>query len=161
MSFVSSWILSIVGVVIIGVIIDLIMPDGQMSKYIKGIVAIVTVLVIVLPLPKLANKEINFDFNSSIVLDSELIYSINENKIEQLNILVEKRLEENGYKNVDVFINADLYSYELKIEGVFVDLSQAVINEEMANIDKYTTDIKGIVREVLEVEEEDILIDGR
>lgn len=161
MSFVSSWILSIVGVVVVGVIIDLIMPDGQMSKYIKGIVAIVTVLVIVLPLPKLANQEISFDFNTNIAIDSELIYTINENKVEQLNDILEKKLDENGYGNIEVSINADLYSYDLKIEKVFVDLSQAVINEEITNIDKYTTDIKSIVKEVLKVEEDDILIDGR
>lgn len=161
MSFVSSWILSIVGVVVVGVIIDLIMPDGQMSKYIKGIVAIFTVLVIVLPLPKLANQEISFDFNTNIAIDSELIYTINENKVEQLNDILEKKLDENGYGNIEVSINADLYSYDLKIEKVFVDLSQAVINEEITNIDKYTTDIKSIVKEVLKVEEDDILIDGR
>ena len=161
MSFVSSWILSIVGVVVVGVIIDLIMSDGQMSKYIKGIVAIVTVLVIVLPLPKLANQEISFDFNTNIAIDSELIYTINENKVEQLNDILEKKLDENGYGNIEVSINADLYSYDLKIEKVFVDLSQAVINEEITNIDKYTTDIKSIVKEVLKVEEDDILIDGR
>ncbi len=32
-----GWILSIVGIVFIGVILDIILPDGKTSKYIKHI----------------------------------------------------------------------------------------------------------------------------
>ena len=161
MSFVSAWILSIAGVVVVGVIIDLILPDGQMTKYIKGVVAIITVLVIVTPLTAISSNDVSFNIDNNIVIDNELIYTINENKIQELNDMIEERLESSGYDNVDIIISADLYSYELQIEKVFVDLSQVVINEDLANIDKYTTDIKNIIRAVLNVGEEDILIDGK
>ena len=161
MSFVSAWILSIAGVVVVGVIIDLILPDGQMTKYIKGVVAIITVLVIVTPLTAISSNDVSFNIDNNIVIDNELIYTINENKIQELNDIIEERLESSGYDNVDIIISADLYSYELQIEKVFVDLSQVVINEDLANIDKYTTDIKNIIRAVLNVGEEDILIDGK
>ena len=33
----TSWILSIVGIVLLGVLIDLILPNGEIQKYIKSI----------------------------------------------------------------------------------------------------------------------------
>ena len=65
MSSVSAWILSIAGIICISVLLELIMPEGQMNKYIKNIFSFVIVLVIILPLPKL----INSDFDSSSMYD--------------------------------------------------------------------------------------------
>ena len=38
-STLSAWILSIAGIVLLSVLVELILPAGSMSKYIKGIFA--------------------------------------------------------------------------------------------------------------------------
>ena len=58
----SIWITSIVGVVTLGVLLDIIVPEGEINKYIKAVFALVTVLVIVAPLPRLI--EADFDIGN-------------------------------------------------------------------------------------------------
>ena len=67
MNGISSWIMAIVGVSVLGVLVDLVMPNGQTKKYIKGIFAFIVVLVIISPLPNLLNK------NFSKSLDLHLV----------------------------------------------------------------------------------------
>ena len=50
----SGWVLSVTAVVCLTVLLDIIMPDGQMKKYVKGIVSIIVIFVIVTPLASLA-----------------------------------------------------------------------------------------------------------
>ncbi len=42
----SAWLLSIVGVVSLGVLIELLLPEGENSKYIKGIFSVIVIFVI-------------------------------------------------------------------------------------------------------------------
>ena len=58
MSQVSMWVLSIVSIVLIGVLIEVILPQGKTNKILKSVVAVVSVLVIVSPL-----KNLDIDMN--------------------------------------------------------------------------------------------------
>ncbi len=83
----SGWILSIAGVICISVIVELVMPDGQMNSYIKKILSFIIVLVIILPLPKLLKTEIDlnniFDYSENIEVDKDYLYQLNLNKIKR------------------------------------------------------------------------------
>ncbi|MGN0796591.1 MAG: stage III sporulation protein AF [Christensenellales bacterium] len=46
----QAWVLSIVGVVVLGVLIDVILPDGESAKYIKGVFGVVAVITIISPI---------------------------------------------------------------------------------------------------------------
>lgn len=63
--------MSIVGVVAIGVLLDILLPSGEINKYIKGVFGIVVVFVIIIPLPKLVKGDfINFfDASQDIKID--------------------------------------------------------------------------------------------
>ena len=50
----SGWLIGIVGVVSLGVLIEVLLPEGENSKYIRGIFSIIVIFVIISPLPKLA-----------------------------------------------------------------------------------------------------------
>ncbi len=52
----NAWLLSIVGVVSLGVLLEILLADGETSKYIKGVFALAVVLVLVAPIPKFLNK---------------------------------------------------------------------------------------------------------
>ena len=52
----SAWVLSIVGIVVLTLMVDIIIPEGKTGKYIKGVFAMLTVFVIAMPLPKIFNN---------------------------------------------------------------------------------------------------------
>ena len=70
----NEWIMSIVGITALGVLMDILLPEGETSKYIKGIFALFTVFVIIYPLPKIING--NFDYNFLFNIFSELEWKI-------------------------------------------------------------------------------------
>ncbi len=81
----SGWILSIVGVVAVGVLVDILLDDKDLGKYIKGIFGIIVVLVILDPLPKMLKNNKKVDFNqksSNIEMDKGAYSAIWENNIE-------------------------------------------------------------------------------
>ena len=134
----TAWILSIAGVTILSVAVDLILPSGQTAKYIKNIFAFVMILVIISPLPALikGNFNVNDIFESEeIVLQEDYIYQVNRDKLTALEEEIASSLEEKGIKNVVVTINADIFQIEMKILEVNVDLSDLVIDENSGHID--------------------------
>ena len=134
----TSWILSIAGVTILSVVVDLILPSGQTAKYIKNIFAFVMILVIISPLPALikGNFNVNDIFESEeIVLQEDYIYQVNRDKLTALEEEITSSLEEKGIKHVVVTINADIFQIEMKILEVNVDLSDLVIDENSGHID--------------------------
>ncbi|MBQ8614967.1 MAG: stage III sporulation protein AF, partial [Clostridia bacterium] len=56
----TGYILSILGIVVAGVFIDIIVPSGSINKYIRGIYSIFVVAVLVSPIMKLLNKTNDF-----------------------------------------------------------------------------------------------------
>ena len=136
---ISNWILSIAGVVMLSVLLDLFLPEGKSNSFIKTIFNFVIILVIITPLPQLLNKEFDtitmFDDNQ-IVLQQDYIYQLNRDKLTMLETRIEDTLDSKGYKYIDVSISADIFVIEMKIERIFVDLGNLVIqhNEENINI---------------------------
>lgn len=59
----QAWVLSVVAVIVLGVLLEIVLPDGKVAKYAKGAFSLVVVLVLVAPLPKLLKTDWNFDFS--------------------------------------------------------------------------------------------------
>ncbi|MBO4554630.1 MAG: stage III sporulation protein AF [Clostridia bacterium] len=59
----QAWVLSVVAVIVLGVLLEIVLPSGKVAKYAKGAFSLVVVLVLVAPLPKLLKTEWNFDFS--------------------------------------------------------------------------------------------------
>lgn len=137
MSEISAWIMSVAGISILSVIVDLIMPNGQTKKYIKGIFAFVIVLVVISPLPSLINKNFKIDdiFQDKINIQENYVYEVNRIKIENLEESILKDLSNSGLKGVNININANIFTTDLEINTIFVDLSQVVINPNLQHID--------------------------
>ncbi|MBQ8908907.1 MAG: stage III sporulation protein AF [Clostridia bacterium] len=161
-SAVSSWILSIAGVVCLSVLIELVLPDGQMNRYIKGTFSFVIVLVIISPIPKLLNSNYDvsklFNYDETYMLDENYLYQLNLNKLNKLQEDVTAEAYSNGYKNVKVYIDADIFDSHLNISSVYVDLSELVIsqNAEHRDITKIKQHITNLVQQFIEIDEEKI-----
>ena len=158
----SSWVLSIAGIVLLSTLVELILPDGQMNKYIKGIMAFIIVFVIVSPIPKLIGQGDNwgvFNFTNSINYDEETLNQINLEKIEAIKNEIITGSEKLGYKNIKVKVNAQTNTSKLEIKTIYVDLTQLVIltNAEHKDISKIKKDITAIVVKCVNIKEENVL----
>lgn len=67
----GAWIISITGVICLGILLDIVLPDGKTTKYIRGAFSLIVILVIVSPLPSLMKKEWKFSFDDSAFSSSE------------------------------------------------------------------------------------------
>ena len=155
----GGYLLSILGVVILGVVIDVILPSGSTSKYISGIFAIVVMFVIISPvLTWVKNGYSIKDYFTlqDISLDEKLLYNINNAKFNELEKEIEQELSDNGYTNVKVDIQFSTDATNVKISQFLVDLSNLVINENCVNINKYVY-IRQVVLSKLNITKEVIV----
>lgn len=128
----NAWLLSIVGVVSLGVLLEILLADGETSKYIKGVFALAVVLVLVAPIPKFLNKnfDINEFFGDEIVAQSTFLQSVNERRnterenkvlaeLKKSNIPAEKvrvyylRGDLDYIDVVKVYLNGDCDNYKI------------------------------------------------
>ena len=79
MSGFSGWVLSIVGMCVLSVLIELILPEGQTRKYIKAIYSFFLIVVIIAPLPKLVRGDFDLEkiiTTEEVELQEDFIYQM-------------------------------------------------------------------------------------
>jgi len=101
----TAWLLSIVGIVALGVLLEILLDEGETAKYIKGVFAIAVVLVIVAPLPKLFNSDWTFDE----------LFGANEYEI---NGAFVDNIESSRLEELERFVLKELLDMELDVERV-------------------------------------------
>lgn len=157
----ASYILSIVGVVFLGVLIDVIMPDGEMNKYVKGVFSIIALCVILSPIPKLFKKDFDignlFYDSAAVQVDADFLEATNKQLKNQFENALVAKLKDAGFDCIKVEILCDMSNYNFEIKKVIIDISKMVINANLPHINKYT-EIKDITTKYLNVEESDIVI---
>ena len=161
MNGLSVWVLSIVGIAFTGVFVDIIMPEGKMNKYVKGVFALVSLLVIISPVAKIIDegftiKDVFYNENATMI-DKDFVDATNKQIKESLENSLEAKLANAGFMQVDVEIKVNLDNQDFEIEKIIVDISKMVINSNMVHINKYT-EIKGVVINYINVEESDVII---
>lgn len=155
----SGWLLSVAGISLLSVLIDVVLPNGQTNKYIKGIIAFCMVFVIISPIPALLKSDFDLDkifTSSTIEVEKEFIYQVNRTRLTYLQSQITSELEM-LLPNVKVVVNGDIFEMEMKIKNVFVDLSNLVINENNKHINIRKT-VEDGVKKHIEIEEEKIII---
>ena len=164
-SSISEWLLSIAGIICISVVVELILPEGQINKYIKGIMSFLVTFIIILPLPKLLNSQKDysniFDYEHSIEVDEDYLYQLNLDKVNSLKNDIEREISQMGYSNIQVYISCDIFESKLNFSSITVDISELVITEnaEHNDIAKIKKDIVEIIQKYIKLDEEAILYD--
>ena len=117
----SGWVLSVTAVICLTVLLDIIMPDGQMKKYVKGIVSIIVIFVIITPLASIAVGEFGLT-KGNITIDSDMLDNLEstsdryrETQLEAMlsddDITADVKIEnDNGKKKVEVIIQNQVLS---------------------------------------------------
>ncbi len=139
MSEFNVYIMSVVGAVCLGSLTDIVLPEGETKKYVKGIIALIVFAIMISPIPKLVNRD--FKLSDFIVEDSEYslssAYSVAdvERAYLEKEALAVKILEANGYPDAVVTI---LLRYDNNMpvaDKAIVVLSGTVISKKDENID--------------------------
>lgn len=161
MSSISAWIMQIAGISVLSVLVDLMMPNGQTKKYIKGVFAFIIIFIIISPIPALINKEIDIDdiFQEEIELQDDYIYQINRNRLSAYEKSIINDLKREGINEVGININANIFTSDMEINAVFVDLSQVVINENIQHIDINEL-VKSSILKYINIDESKIIFDS-
>lgn len=119
----SAWLLSIVGVVSLGVLIEIIMPEGEHSKYIKGIFSLIVVFVIVAPFPKLLDSDGITDFTQGEIAETDMdeasFEAIKESYREKSRQGFDDLLSENGVEGLEYTLTYD-ETYVLKADTLIL-----------------------------------------
>lgn len=127
-NFISSWLKDIVVIFIIIFIAELIMPKGNMKRYIDLIIGLLIIIVIISPFARL----INYDFNINNMVDNytkaenlednlENDYSMDQE--EQIEKLFKEKL-----KNQIIYLIEE--SWEYKVADVYIELEKTKMDYE-------------------------------
>lgn len=154
MGSISNWILSIIGMVLVLLLIDVLLPNGKTSKIIKSVLAVCFVLVIIMPIRNIDFNNFDYrNFFTDFTIDQEFVENVRENMVENLKKDCENNLENSGYLNVSVDFETSNIDENLQIKKVYVDLRNLVLLDEKLNIDKYTN-IIAIIKSLVNIEED-------
>lgn len=150
----SAWIISIVGIITLGILVDIVLPEGQTNKYIKGIFATITILTIIAPIPKFLNKEIDFKklFSNgvSFSVDESFIDSVSETKKDYREESIEELLLQLGYTDCEAKIVKKANKAN-EIDYVNIYLNNVVFKSSKEHID-IVNNIKTTVSAYLKID---------
>lgn len=163
MSIFSSWVLSITGIAVLGIMMDLILPEGQMQKYVKAVFSFLVVFVIISPFPKLFQSKLSieefFGTEQAIQIQTQFIGVVNMQKKLALEKNIVTALDFQGVRNIKATVTIDYLSNQFKIDKISIDVGQVIITTNLKHIDmlelvKHTTkQISGIGEDKIEIYE--------
>ena len=155
----SAWVLSIVGIVMLTLIVDIILPEGQTNKYIKSVFAVITVFVIALPIPSLFNGDIDIGGvlknEQAGVIDTAFIENLMQERAAVVKDELLKEYKANGIDNVEVEIS---YKDDVKfsIEKIFINVKNSVIVGSDKNIN-IKEKVLSITINLLDISDENVV----
>ncbi len=144
----SAWIMSIVGVICLGILLEIVLPAGQTAKYVKGAFSLLVVFVIAAPLPAIFNNDYKFSYDGSVFeVDEEYVNSTYAIFAEGIQERSETTLKTHGYEaSVTVKLGE---TAPIKLKSIEV----TVVNFKEEVGEAVSADVKRILRETLKCNE--------
>ena len=155
----KGYILSILGIVLAGVFIDIIVPSGKINKYIRSIYSIFVVAVLLNPLINFLSNHRDFTVKyKEYELSEKLLNYIYEMRVKTQEENLKNLFSNEGFDNIDIKLSFSSENDELKYNSCKVNLKNVVIDKDMQHINKYEF-IKKIIKEYTNLSDEEIIID--
>ena len=141
-SFISSWAQQIIFAVIIGVIIQMLLPEGKSKKYIKIVIGVYVLFSVISPV---VGKNIDIDLeNYSLELETNT--TINENNTEDsineiyttnLKQDIISKLQNKGYgcESVEIEVIENYEIEKITIKGIY-EMKEETENEDKNTVSK-------------------------
>jgi len=159
MDSLSIWILSIAGVVVLGVMIDFILPSGETNKYVKGMFAFITIFVIISPIPNWINgfNADNLFGGGEIILQEDFLFQMNQKRMVAVEESIERELSTRGITNLQIIISANIFRPTLIVDAVTVDCLNMVLSPRAQNYN-ITEEITRSVTRIARVSADNVFI---
>lgn len=153
------YILSILGITLCGVLIDIILPAGSTSKYIKSVFAIFVVAVVLNPvITFFANtKDLCIKYQD-VEVNEKLINYITKQKVEQTKNSIILDLNNQGASGVDITLHFTLENNEIVYNSCTVNLKNLVYKPSDKHNSKYEL-ITEVVKQHTNLSDEVIIFD--
>lgn len=151
----SSWLLSIVGVIFLGVLFDLIYPCGKTNTLCKTIFSVVAVVLMLTPILNFNIQDLTFKSE----VEQELIENLNESKINLIKMKIDAHLYNSGINGVNVKIDANLSNNVFEVDKIYIDTTNLVLTKNITNINKYEVIIEEI-SSLLKIDKEKVVVYG-
>lgn len=168
---IKSWCEGIIVAIILCIIIESLIPEGNNKKYIKVVIGIYIMYVSLNPILNLLNYDFNFEFFEEYA-ETEATSVLPDNNIKDIYVLgieqnIRNEIEEMGYKieNVKVFVDLNYENIE-KVELILNrdrlknqnQISQQIIADNEENSTKNYNDIFDYISKNYQVDLENIII---
>lgn len=162
----KAWLISVVAIVVLTVLLEVLLLDGNTKKYIHGVVRIVLIITMIFPILGLFAKNITYDdvflpqTAAENITDQSFLKKIQISRYNSTELNIQKELQKQGIMGAVVSI--DIYyadNYLVQISNVYVDINNAVITKDDMNIFINDTIIK-VIQSYLVVDKEKIIIYG-
>ena len=155
---ITAWILSILGVLLLGVLVDLIVSETRLAKHIRAVLSIITVFVIVAPIPgminNIRNNNIHIGGDNGINISNDFAH---RQAIRQYERALERALASEGWRNISVTIMGQVTGHTVNPNQIILGTQNLVIDSELEHINKYVH-LRARVAELLAVSETIVVI---
>ncbi|MBO5655011.1 MAG: stage III sporulation protein AF [Clostridia bacterium] len=126
----SEWLIGVVGIIALGLLLEILIPEGQTSKYVKGAFSLLVIFAVISPLPKLLNGEYQLDFvDTEYSVDRNYLVYTTSRYTSSIESDLEKVLAEQGIDSgVEIVIKEgsvkDIEFVQVKIHFTGIDKNQ-------------------------------------
>ena len=154
-----GYVSSVLGAVILGVIVDVVMPSGEMHKYIKGMYSIFIVFVLLTPITKLFNVDFdlyNLFSSEKVSVDDNYVEYVTSMRAQSLTQYIETKLQEEGITGAVVSVEYEQSGLDFEIKNITINISKLVIESKDKHINKYDI-IRECIKKYVDIEEERII----
>ena len=141
-SFISSWAQQIIFAVIIGTILQMLLPEGKNKKYIKIVIGVYVLFAVISPV---IGKDIDIDLNELNISLDNTNTSLEETNKENINDMfttnltqdIKSKLNNKGYgcENVELQTNENYEVEKITITGIY-EVKEDEKKEEEKNENK-------------------------
>ncbi|MBQ8431053.1 MAG: stage III sporulation protein AF [Clostridia bacterium] len=157
----QTYIISVLGLVVLSVLTEIILPAGQTAKYIKSIIAVFIVYVLVNPIVTFIKSDFDLDNyidTSTIKVNQTLLFNLYEEQIKVKQDDLENKLKEEGYEGVEINLEFEIVEEEIIITKAIINIDNLVLTNSNGNINKYQF-IRQTVMSNIAIKEESIVFE--
>ena len=151
----KSYILSVVGMILLSVVVGLVLPEGRMAVYVKSMVALFLFFVVVSPILQVVSGSKKLEFETAKI-DANFVATVNDSVVKSTKEKVEKQLLDNFEVSADVEILYETQNDVVCFVGARVLLEE---NDVKLNSDRLE-EIKKQVALILKIDASEVKIDG-
>ncbi|MDR3216484.1 MAG: stage III sporulation protein AF [Clostridiaceae bacterium] len=153
---IGAWVLSVAGVITLTVLLDILLPEGQMNKYVKGICSVVTIFVIISPLPAFIGKDYRAglsgfggDGAAEIETDGRFLEEFYQSERKRTEKVLADYLAANGFKvGAEIVAPEGIYT---NIEKVYIFSVDGGMSND--NVHIHMNEIRELTARRLSIEE--------